>query len=273
MGMASIAGYQWWTAPPGIAATPPLLTIQPPVTGRPAPLVLAEIADRAAALPAPVTAGRTEKVTIRAWYLHGQVSGGTTISALQAERRELVRRPDGSGTIVGSKEPPEFQSEADRREWASDHGGQRTTTWAAGGRSFFNQHRPPSTVEQLRQYLWRPNPPDSNGSVKTLQAMREVLRERALPPGERAAFLRLMAERPELRHEGRAQDRAGRWGEVFSVDSAYAGLPARYSFLLDADTGAFLGYEHMLTTTPGALNVRVPAVTTYETFLDGTFVD
>nr|BFF03944.1 hypothetical protein GCM10020241_56190 [Streptoalloteichus tenebrarius] len=220
----------------------------------------------------PVTAGRTEKVVIRAWYLHSQVSG-TTISAVQPERRELIRRPDGSGALHESKEPPEFRSEADRREWASDHGGQRTETWAPGKRPFFSQHRPPTTPEQLHQYLWRPNPPDSIGSIKTLQAMREVLLERALLPAERAAFLRLMAEMPELRHEGRAQDRAGRWGEVFSVDSAYRGLPSRYSFLVDATTGSFLGYEQMLTTTPGALNVRVPAVTTYETFLDGTFVD
>ncbi|MET8123343.1 hypothetical protein [Micromonospora sp. NPDC005189] len=38
-----------------------------------------------------------------------------------------------------------------------------------------------------------------------------------------------------------------------------------------ADSGALLGYEEVLTTTPGRLNVTVPAVITYRSYLVAEF--
>ncbi|MFF0370602.1 hypothetical protein [Micromonospora sp. NPDC005087] len=45
------------------------------------------------------------------------------------------------------------------------------------------------------------------------------------------------------------------------------GLPARYTLIVDPGTGAPLGYEEMLTSTAGKLNVTVPAVITYRSYL------
>ena len=64
--------------------------------------------------------------------------------------------------------------------------------------------------------------------------------------------------------EGR-RDRAGRPALAVAVDSARHGLPTtRYTMLIDASTGAVLGFEQMLTESAGKLNVPIPSVIGYD---------
>ncbi|MFI1195774.1 hypothetical protein ACH4T9_21320 [Micromonospora sp. NPDC020750] len=55
--------------------------------------------------------------------------------------------------------------------------------------------------------------------------------------------------------------------EAFSITSSAHGLPAQYTVIVDPGSGALLGYEAVLTTTAGRLNVTIPAVTSYRSYL------
>lgn len=221
------------------------LAITPLEPQRPADVVLKEIAENAARSGIPV-AGQTEYMEMRNWYLHSQISGGSTVSAIQPETRQPWRRPDGSGRSVTRTGEPEFRSEADRDAWESASGGVGERSWGP----IANPRRPPTDVQELAKWLYRQNPPGSIGPIKTFVATTDhLLSERVLLPTERAAVLRLIADLPGLRLDGRTSDRVDRPALVFSLDSAYGAL----------------------TTSPGELNVSIPAVIKYETYLRAEF--
>ncbi|MEU4645269.1 hypothetical protein [Micromonospora sp. NPDC023814] len=80
-------------------------------------------------------------------------------------------------------------------------------------------------------------------------------------------MLRLLADLPGITVTGTVTDRAGRTGEAFSITTNAHGLPAQYTVIVDPRSGALLGYEEVLTTTAGKLNVTIPAVITYRSYL------
>ncbi|MDR7302353.1 CU044_5270 family protein [Haloactinomyces albus] len=273
-----LAGGLMWTSagpstPEGHAATPPLLKITPPQQDRPAAQRLHAIADRAAASGVPDGAtGRTEYIRMKNWYLHSQIDRSGTISAIQPQMRESRRHPDGSGRTVIRKQPPRFRSEAGREQWAGDTSdSKRVHRWSAGERTTPWDGRPPTDTDALRSWL-RQRPSGQSEPLRTFSAITDLLRNRVLLPEERAAVLRVLAELPGLRYNGTTHDRADRPGQAFSLESDDSGLPTRYTLILDPGTGRFLGYEEMLTTSAGALNVPVPSVITYETYLDRKFL-
>ncbi|MEU4641995.1 hypothetical protein [Micromonospora sp. NPDC023814] len=49
--------------------------------------------------------------------------------------------------------------------------------------------------------------------------------------------------------------------------SDYSGLPTQYTIIIDPVAGSILGYEEVLTTTPGWLNVQIPAVVSSRSYL------
>ncbi|WP_405091667.1 hypothetical protein OG767_00325 [Micromonospora sp. NBC_01392] len=82
-----------------------------------------------------------------------------------------------------------------------------------------------------------------------------------------AAVLRLLADLPGITVTGIVTDRTGRAGEAFSITSRAHGLPAQYTVIVDPRSGALWGYEEVLTTTAGKLNVTIPAVISYRSYL------
>lgn len=54
------------------------------------------------------------------------------------------------------------------------------------------------------------------------------------------------------------------------VDSDYTGLPTRYIQIYDPDDGRLFATEDVLTADAGKLNVPIPSVISYETFLEST---
>jgi hypothetical protein len=57
------------------------------------------------------------------------------------------------------------------------------------------------------------------------------------------------------------------------VESDYSGLPTRYTAIIDPDTGALFGEDEELTSCAGKLNVTIPCVIAYTTFLSARYVD
>ncbi|MGW5050375.1 CU044_5270 family protein [Actinokineospora sp. NPDC004072] len=275
--LAVVVGVLVWQAagpnvPRGTAATPEPLVVTAPAVATSAEQRLAELARLARTSGVPEAGETTEYIEMRAWYLNSQVSGGSTVSAVVPEIHRTWRAADGSGRAEWEWAEPEFRNDADRREWAASISGTETDEWSPGERPpTFGPARPPATADDLARYLHRPNPPDAIGPIKTFVAVHDLLRERVLTPAERAAVLELVGSLPGVTYQGTTTDRIGRAAEVFAMDSDYAGLPARYSLLVSPETNQMLGTEETLTTTPGALDVTIPAVISYETYVRADF--
>ncbi|WP_017569554.1 CU044_5270 family protein [Nocardiopsis halotolerans] len=100
-------------------------------------------------------------------------------------------------------------------------------------------------------------------------------------PEERAAVLRALAERPEFRYVGRADDREGRSGLLFeaSVESDGANPALRYRLLFDEDTGALLyreeqqNGENPIGERLSAFGLEPPVLTSYVTYLESGWTE
>ncbi|NYH79409.1 hypothetical protein FHR84_002743 [Actinopolyspora biskrensis] len=270
------SGVMWSSSGPSpsrsYAATPEPLTIVAPQQDQSAAAKLRRIAQRAAASEVPTRAtGHTEHIEMKSWYLNSQIGNDNTVSVVQPQMRESWRKPDGSGRSTVTPGTPQFQSQQDRRQWSSDTSTDtRTDQWAPGERDLFADGRPPTGADELRQWLHQ-HPSGQPEPLRTLTAVTDLLRNRVLLPQERATILRVLAELPGMHYTGTTRDRAGRPGQAFSLESDDSGLPTQYTVIIDPTNGRFLGHETMLTTTAGKLNVKIPAVTSYETYLTKKF--
>jgi hypothetical protein len=147
----------------------------------------------------------------------------------------------------------------------------RPMTWdypmpGYAGRRWRRSWRPGSPLTSAATRLSVGHPVE-NGPAETVVAVTDLARERVLTPAERAAVLRVVAALPGLTYRGEVADRAGRPGEAFSIDSAYSGLMTRYTLIVDPRGGGLLGFEEMLTRSAGKLNVAIPSVIGYESYL------
>ncbi|GAA1398655.1 hypothetical protein GCM10009639_37360 [Kitasatospora putterlickiae] len=124
----------------------------------------------------------------------------------------------------------------------------------------------PQDGQALKDWLRR-RTPGVDGPGGTSQAVHDLLVERALTGGQRAAVLELIASLPGLEVTGTVTDRAGRVGVAYSASSDGSGLPTRYTFIVDPGTGRVLAQEETLTETAGLLNVPIPSVTSYNVYL------
>lgn len=115
--------------------------------------------------------------------------------------------------------------------------------------------------------------PVGNGPAERLVAITDLAREQPLPPPVRAAVLRYLAATPGLRLTGAVDDRSGRPGLAVHLDTDHGGLPNRDTLIIDAVTGTLLGSEEMLTEDPGLLDVPIPSVISYTTYVDARYVD
>lgn len=254
-------------AAPASAATPAPLTYAP--AGGPALAALERIAVAAQAGTAAAADG-PEHLVVESWSLHSQIGGERVTSAVVPLIREVWRAADGSGRVVERYAAPVFRSGDGKRAWqqqGSPGAGEkpRETTYPAGGFPGMWADRPPADAAALAAWL-RTGHPAGNGPAETLVAITDLARERVLSPAERAAVVRVLARVPGIESTGAVTDRAGRTGEAFSVVSGYSGLPTRYTLILDPADGRLLGYEQMLTTDAGRLDVTAPAVIGYEIY-------
>lgn len=256
---------------PAYAATPAMLTYGPPASAEPASTRLRHLAEVAAGKPAPPRpTGSVEHLESANWFLNSSVTDGRTTSAVVPEQWRSWQTDDGAGREVRKALPPIFRSEADRREWKR-RGGQidsseETRDYTSGEYYSHWQGPVPTDATALREWLTT-GVPAHEAPVQYLESVTELAGVRMLNPAQRAAALRLLAELPGITVTGTVTDRAGRPGEAFSITSDFHGLPVQYTVIIDPGSGALLGYEEVLTETAGMLNVPIPAVITYRSYL------
>ncbi|MEU7612999.1 CU044_5270 family protein [Micromonospora sp. NPDC049204] len=258
------------------AVTPAMLTYGPAPTTERADVRLRRLAGVAAAQPtAPRPAGTVEHLESANWFLNSSTSGGRTTSAVVPQQWRSWRTDDDAGRMVKKELPPVFRAEADRKEWQRRGGrvdlSRETTDYAAGEFTPGWPGAVPTDVATLRTWLDAGSPPPE-APVQYLEDVAQLAGVRLLNPAQRATTLRLLADLPGITVTGTVTDRAGRAGEAFSITSSAHGLPAQYTVIIDPDSGVLLGYEEVLTTTAGRLNVTIPAVITYRSYLVAEYV-
>ncbi|MEU8207662.1 CU044_5270 family protein [Micromonospora sp. NPDC049044] len=256
---------------PAYAATPVMLTYGPPMTAEPAGTRLRWLAAVAAQQPKPPRpAGTVEHLESTNWFLNSSISGGRTVSAVVPQQWRSWRTDDDAGRMVKKDLPPIFRSEADRGQWTKWGGrvesSEEVQDYAAG--EFYSGFRGAvsTDVAALRGWL-RADTSAPQAPVQYLEDIAQLAGVRLLNPAQRAAVLTFLADLPGITVTGTVTDRAGRTGEAFSIATDAHGLPAQHTVIVDSRSGALLGYEEVLTTTAGKLNVTLPAVITYRSYL------
>jgi hypothetical protein len=233
---------QPWSGDPNSAsaATPPMLqyTVMDHRTAR---VQLLDFAKRVRALPAEPPGGPVLELQTKGWYLGASEDGTTTI-----DPQESVKYIQ-NGQI----------------HYKSDSGWENPSMayWPDGVSS---------NPRTLRQQLNKAHP--GGGTSRLLDAIKDLANEANPNPGVRAAILTLLADVPGMTADGTTVDRSGRKAISYSVMDSGGGLPTRRSFLFNPKTGVLLDTEDVLTTDPGKLKIKLPAVIDYTVFISHTYL-
>lgn len=257
------------------AATPRQMHYEP-VSGT-AASTLRGIARRLLTSPSSRTAGsgHYQYIKTQSWSLFTRVDGRQVRSAVVPEVREVWRAGDGSGRMRRTSGTPEFPSQQSRDAWQAAGRPALATedvTYPAGGLAAMYPQLLPEGYEGLREQL-SVSHPVQNGPAETLVAVSDLYNEQSPNAATRAAILEVLAATPGLQLQGRTVDRVGRTGVAVGLDSTMTGLPTRFSLVFDEVDGKLLDQEQVLTTTAGRLDVPIPSVIQYTTYVAGGFVD
>ncbi|MEN8655869.1 hypothetical protein ABCR94_36185 [Streptomyces sp. 21So2-11] len=246
------------------AATPPPLKVvsQAPV---PAATVLERIARQVEHVREAAPAGGKERFVQETWSLETRIGGQQITSAVVPERRETTKDAEGNLAWSVRAKKPEFQDDEQREAWESQWAEVDEPTQVSGSEKASGE--PPSGLNQMREWLMQRSPADTAGFIS--ESLIEKSMTNHFAPKQRAAVLRVLAERKGLAYSGTAVDREGRPGVAFTIASSSTGLPAKHTIVIDEDSGKLLSYEKMLTGNPGQLKVKTPAVINYVSFLQG----
>lgn len=258
------------------AATPAPLHYQPEPGS--ASMVLRAMADRVQQHP---EANRQEDsyqhFMSDRWSLNTRVNGTNVTSIVLPTHVELWLAPDGSATTKIRYDLPHFNNAHQRAAWerqgspGKDAGG-TTAHYRPGkyARTWSNAGPPPRELSEFAKWL-KIGHPQQNGPSETLVAWEDLSRELVPDSVTRANLLRVVSNLPGLVYDGHVIDRSGRPGLAFSITDDRNGLPTRHVVVVDPKTGVLLAHEDILTTTPGKLNVKIPAVIDYETYLTAEY--
>lgn len=226
-----------------VAATPELLTTAHAPRRAGAVEELRRIADRVEGLPDDVGSGPGVELTYRTWSLFTRIDGVDVRSRVVPQQITRVVDAEGLATIT--------------TRISDDDGDERETVTQVREDPV---EELPSSREQVRLRLEERNP---SGAAGRFNAVVETLLDQPAAPASRAAILRYLAATPGVATVGDVEDRLGRSGAGFTVESAASGLPTRYLLVIDPRDGTVLGYEEMLTRDAGKLEVPIPSVIQY----------
>jgi len=216
--------------------------------------LLDAVADRTQALADSTGTGPYAKMTNEGWGLNTTIDGERVTSRVVPATVTTWTAPDGSGRRV------------------ADYDGERVDESFTGAMLMWPRDSLSTDPAVLAAQL-ESNHPISNGSAERLVAVTDLVAEQPLRPAIRAAVLRYLAETPGLAVTGMVKDRAGRTGLAVHIDTSLSGLPERRSLVIDPSSGSVFAAETELTETAGALNVPVPSVISYTSYLGSEFVD
>jgi hypothetical protein len=258
-------------APTAVAPDAPATTPAPPPRGAPLSfdptgveadpaVLLRQLADRAAAQPAPPRTGDISYLHIRA--------GGRNMAptpSYYSYDNEFWTAPDGSWERVGTLQDG-------TREPTDHHGPEEGTPRTAL----------PTDPVELEQHLLAVDKGIFTGQVPSAGdwfAARSPGREEFLDPAVQAAFLRLLASKDGITVAGAVTDRVGRrgvgvtatWHRPPEIDGypTYGPETEYLTLIFDPGTGALL---HTEDTTPGASPQDPPELYYYESYLESGWV-
>ncbi|WP_405972806.1 hypothetical protein OG496_27590 [Streptomyces sp. NBC_00988] len=232
------------------AATPPPLLYSQTADAAPAAVLLQQIERRTTDSQPSSPSPAGGRIHWKSWSLFTREdTGGDAESTLVPQDYVVTVHADGTGT---EQQTTRGQSETHPL-----------------GRSRLGGTVPGDPGE-FRAWLQSRSNVSLSDPMGAAQAAGDLLQRQVLGPQQRAALLHVIGQLPSLTFEGDAVDRAGRHGEAFSATSAGSGLPTRYTFIVDPVSGQVLGVEETLTKTAGKLNVHIPAVINYRTYLSAT---
>jgi hypothetical protein len=222
--------------------------------------LLREIAERTAGLPDDTGTGSYAHVEMQGWYLNTEVDGVRVTSVVVPQRRSTWRAADGSGR--------------DRRSWLLPSGEREESDRDLGPGGLSSGWPEPLSAddERLAEQLAEGHPA-RNGPAERFVAVTDAYQHVPIAPAVRAAMLRYLAATDGLVLVGDVTDRVGRPGIAVALDSDYGGLPTRYTVIVDPGSGRVLGFEETLTQDAGKLNVAIPSVISYTSYLVGEFTD
>lgn len=239
-----------------------------PIQGSSPKDLLETIAARTAALPDDTGTGQYRHLETQSWSLGSFFGRDRRMSVVIPSRTSAWLAKDGSGRRVtthpGLKEvlpkvsvDPRIRARLqDRVEDLSGEGGMGAL------RHYPTERRALAAILD-----------ENNSPVGEFDAIQTAYGAQPLTPAVRAAMLRYLADTDGLTVSGKVTDRAGRQGIGFSVESDGAGLPARYTMIIDPATGKLLGAERMLTKDAGKLNVPIPSVISYTVYISAEFTN
>ena len=251
--------------PAAHAATPSVL---PGVlaTGPSASAALQQLADTTERSTVPGRRGSTYST----WSLFTRVAGGEPVRSAVVPQdvaltvnadhsgRLLVRFGDavnGDGTPATGDDVPAAGSAV------------RDESYPAGQVPLFYSQPLQPDPAILWSQLTAAHPVDQIGTGELFVALTDLYKEQTPAPLIRAQLLRFLAARTDVHSPGQVTDRAGRKGLAITLSASQpGGLPAQFALILDQQSGVLLGYEQILTTSAGKLDVTLPAVIDYTLF-------
>jgi hypothetical protein len=240
-----------------LAAIPAPLHFVTPGPGAPSGRQeLLRLARAAARQPAtPSDHPRYAYTETRGWYLDSSIGGGHTSSWIANDSSQSWLAPDGSGRGRTVRQEPDGSRNVDDFRDPAGHPLLRLSTDEA------------VLARQIARG-W----PMRDGPVERFVALTDLTGEQPIGAHAESTMLRLLARTPGLINSGTVIDRAGRHGVAVSLNSAYTGLPTRYTYIFDPHTGRLLGEEETLTGNTGKLNVPTGSVISYTTYLASGWV-
>ncbi|MGW0516486.1 CU044_5270 family protein [Crossiella sp. NPDC003009] len=259
------------SSPRAQAATPAPLVVEPPAgPGRAAADLLRELATVTERLPEPRTDGLAEHLRMESWYLNSQVDRTGAVSAVVPGETDRWRFPDGSAAVRTQVKEPAFDSTEDRRRWVSEGSPgwdmtPKNERFGPGEEATAFDGPPPGEAARFARWLRR-GFDFAQEPFRVFTAATDAARTHVLLPRQRAWLLRALADTPGFTYDGMTTDRAGRRGHSVTLIDA-SGPPTRRTLVIDPADGRILDREEMVTSDPGELNVRVPAVISYEVYL------
>lgn len=212
-------------------------------------------------------------------------------AALVPEDRALWVSPNGSGRLVTRIKAPEFLSVRDRAAWThngspslgagtvtdqvfaptSNVSSEADSTTGDGALAYRDLSQLPTDPETLGKLIENRavegGPP---GDAESLAIVGDLLRQQSASPQLRAALFSVASSLPGVHFIGRADDSAGRPGEV--VAAVETGV--RRELIIDPNTSQLLGERDVLVDPEIAdLNADPGAVLGYIAYLRSGIVD
>lgn len=249
---------------PVSAATPPLLVLSQ------SSLSVGEAVEQAVARLTATGAREAERrASLEGWYLQTEIDPqGTSTSVITPQDIELVWNEDLSGTITvtagqsylptdGSPTaPPDLSASPPGTVLSSD-------VFPAGQMPVLFQTPPPASADEMKQYLATTTGIETDSdAVAYVDAIRMLLSEWTLSPGQQAAILSTLVDLDGIEVAGEVTDRLDRPGIAFRATS-----PTRpqfeYLLIVSLETGGILALEVIYLGGLSELVLPTPSVIEY----------